>query len=124
MPGYQLTAPPARSRRSLRALVVLPAVLVLILVAARTIASYVIEYRWWQEMNQVPTWLDLMLYGFAPLAGATLLAFAVLFWAHERGMKFVGVKLREHARYATISTAVLLFIAFILSAASIEIRGP
>ena len=29
-------------------------------------------------------------------------------------MKFAGVKLREHARYATISTAVLLLIAFIL----------
>lgn len=107
MPGYQRTAPPARSWRSLRALVVLPVVLVLILAAARTIASYVIEYRWWQEMNQVPTWLALMLYGFAPVAGATLLAFAVLFGAHERGMKFVGIKLREHARYATISTAVL-----------------
>ena len=120
MPSSQLTAPPARSRRSLRALVVLPVVVVLILLAARTIASYVIEYRWWQEMNQVPTWLDMMLYGFAPLAGATLLAFAVLFGAHERGMKFVGVKLREHARYATISTAALLLIAFILSAGAID----
>ena len=120
VPTYQVIAPPARSRRSLRALVVLPVLLVLFLLAARTIASYVIEYRWWQEMSQVPTWLDLMLYGFAPLAGATLLAFAVLFGAHERGMKFVGVKLREHARYATISTAALLLIAFILSAGAID----
>src|ERR1051326_9163372 len=87
MPSYQLTAPPAQSRRSLRALVVLPVVLVLILVAARTIASYVIEYRWWQEMNQVGTWLALMLYGFAPLAGATLLAFAVLFGADRKSTR-------------------------------------
>jgi uncharacterized protein (DUF983 family) len=55
MSSYQLTAPPARRRRSLRSLVVLPVTLVLILVFARSIASFVIEYRWWQEMNQVPT---------------------------------------------------------------------
>ena len=94
MPSYQLTAPPARRRRGLRALAVLPVVLVLILLAARTIASYVIEYQWWREMNQVPTWIDLMLYGFAPLAAATLLTFAVLFAAHARGMKFAGAGLR------------------------------
>ena len=90
MPSYQLTAAPPRSRRGLRAVVVLPVVLLFTLLAARTIASFVIEYRWWQEMNQVPTWLDMMLYGFAPLAAATLLALAVLFGAHERGMKFAG----------------------------------
>jgi hypothetical protein len=37
--GYQLTGPPARRRRGLRALVVLPVVLVLILLTARTIAT-------------------------------------------------------------------------------------
>jgi uncharacterized protein len=120
MPSSQLIAPPVRSRRKLRPLVVLPFVLLLVLLAARTIASYVIEYRWWQEMNQVPTWFDMMLYGFAPLAAATLLAFAVLFGAHERGMKFAGVKLWAHTRYATISTAALLLIAFILSAGAID----
>src|SRR6266498_2028949 len=120
MSSYQLTAPPARSRRGLRAVVLLPVALVLILLAARTIATYVIEYRWWQEMNQVPTWLDMMLYGFAPLAAATLLAFAVLFGAHERGMKYAGIRLRENSSYAMISTVVLLFIAFISSAAAID----
>src|ERR1044071_9273394 len=35
-------------------------------------------------------------------------------------MKFVGVNLREHARYATISTAALLLIGFILSAGAID----
>ena len=109
MPSYQLTAPPARSRRSLRPLVVLPVVLGLVLLAARTIASYVIEYRWWQEMNQVPTWLDLMLYGFAPLAAATLLAFGVLFGAtfalfplkDGRG-RFETNRNEPHSRKATL----------------------
>jgi hypothetical protein len=52
------------------------------LLAARTITFYVIEYRWWQEVNQVLVWIDMMLYGLAPRAVATLLAFAVLFGAH------------------------------------------
>ena len=104
----------------MRALVVLPVLLVLILLAARTIASYVIEYRWWQEMNQVPTWIDLMLYGFAPLAAATVVAFVVLFGAHGRGMKYAGIGLWENSSYAMISTAVLLFLAFILAAAVID----
>ena len=40
--------------------VVVAIVFVLVLFAARTIGSFVIEYRWWQEMNQVLTWLNLM----------------------------------------------------------------
>jgi uncharacterized membrane protein (UPF0182 family) len=116
----QLTTPSARSRRGLRALVVLPVVLVLILLFARTIASYTIEYQWWREMSQVPTWIDMMLYRLAPVAAATLLAFAVLFGAHQRGMKFAGIKLRDHSRYATISAAALLLLAYLVSAAAID----
>jgi uncharacterized protein len=120
MTTYQLKAPPARSRRGLQALVVLPVVLLLILLAARTIASFVVEYQWWQEMHQVPTWLNIMLYQFSPLAVATLLAFAVLFAAHARGRKFDSIKPRDNWRYATISTAVLALMAFILSAGAID----
>jgi uncharacterized protein len=118
--GYQLTSPAARGRCGLRALVLLPVVLVAILLVSRTAASYGIEYQWWREMNQLPTWLDLMLFGFAPVAVATLLAFAVLFGAHARGMRFAIIRLRENSRYLTIAAAVLLLLAFILSASAID----
>jgi len=118
--GYQLTAPPARARRTLHTFLILAIGLVLLLFAARAIASFVIEYRWWQEMNQVPTWLSLMLYEFSPLVAATLLSFASLFSAHALGMKFAGMQLRENRRYVAISTTVLLLIAFLLSAAMID----
>jgi uncharacterized protein len=118
--GYQLTAPPARARRGLHALVVLAIAFLLALFAARTIASFVVEYRWWQEMNQVPTWLNLMLYEYSPLAVATLLAFASLFSAHAFGMKFAGMRLRENSRYAGIVATVLLLMALMLSAAAID----
>jgi hypothetical protein len=76
--GYQLTLPPKRGRGGL---LVLAIIIVLILLGAETIASYVVKYQWWREMNQVPTWIALMLYELSPAAVATLLTFMVLFAA-------------------------------------------
>src|ERR1035438_8198195 len=86
-------------------------VVALILIGAPIIASYVIEYQWWSEMHQVPTWLDVMLYTLSPVAAATLLTFVVLLIAHARGMKFAGMKLADHSRYSKLAAAVLLFIS-------------
>ena len=71
-------------------------------------------------MNQVPTWIDMMVYTLLPVAVATLLTFGVLFAAHERGMKFAGMRLREHSRYAKFSAAVLLLIAIVLAVGAID----
>jgi hypothetical protein len=67
----------------------------LILLGAPILASFVIEYQWWREMKQIPTWIDIMLYTVSPVAVATLLSFGVLFVAHGRGMKFAGMRLRS-----------------------------
>lgn len=115
--GYELPGPPMRGRRGL---LVLAIVIVLILLGARTIASYVVEYQWWREMNQVRTWIDIMLYTLSPVAVATLLAFVVLFAAHARGMRFAGMRLGEHSRYAKLSAAILLLIAILLAADGID----
>ena len=114
---HELPAPPRAARRGLIALLIL---IVLVLLGARTIASYVIEYQWWKEMNQVPTWLELLLYSLTPVAAATLLAFVVLFLAHARGMKFAGARLGQHSLYAKISTVVLLVLAILLAASAID----
>ena len=120
MSSYHLPAPQMRNRRLRRSLLVLAIVVVVILLGAPIIASYVIEYKWWQEMDQVRTWIDMMLYTLSPLAVATLLTFGVLFAAHGRGMKFAGMRLTEHARYAKLSAAVLLLIAIVLAAGAID----
>lgn len=106
-----------RARRSLRGIAV---VIALILLIAPVVASYVIEYQWWREMNQVPTWIDLLVYTMSPLTAAALLTFGLLFAAHARGMKFAGVSLMEHARYAKLSAAALLLLAIVLAVASID----
>jgi uncharacterized membrane protein (UPF0182 family) len=92
----------------------------LLIVGARSIASYTIEYQWWKELNQTRTWFSMLTYGMAPLAAATLLAFAVLWIAHARGMKFAGAGMGEHRIYARVSALVLLGIGFLVAAGSID----
>jgi uncharacterized membrane protein (UPF0182 family) len=108
---------PPRGRRWLTVLLI---VLAAALLGARTIASYVVEYNWWREMEQVPTWIDLLIYSFAPVAAAALLAFGVLFTAHARGLKFAGTRLGHHRFYAKMSTLALLLVSVVLAAATID----
>ena len=117
MPQYQL--PRKRtSRPALRITVVV--VILLLLIGARTIASVLIDYKWWKELDQVETWLSMYLYSVGPLAAATVIAFVVLWWTHARALKFAGTGLGEHAIYARLSTLVLLLVAFLVSSASID----
>ena len=120
MSSHHLTAPQMRDRRVRRSLLGLAIVMALILLGARTIAYYVIEYKWWQEMDQVRTWIDIILYTLLPVVVVTLLTFGILFTAHERGMKFAGMRLREHTRYSMLSAVVLLLIAIVLAAGTID----
>ena len=63
------------------------ALLFVVLIGARSIASYTIEYEWWKELGQVSTWTSMLLYGFGPSVIATLIVFIVLWIGHARGMK-------------------------------------
>src|SRR5512134_821085 len=119
----QLTAPrlttspkPGRVRRSLLGLAI---VMGLMLLGAPIVASYAIEFQWWREMKQVPTWIDIMVYTLLPVAVATLLTFGILFAAHQRGMKFAGMRLKDHAGYAKLSAAALLLISIVIAAGAI-----
>ena len=93
---------------------------VLLLFGARSIASYAIEMAWWKELGQFRTWLSMLAYSFAPTTAATLVAFAVLWIAHARALKFAGTGLGEHRLYARISALVLLLLGYLISAASID----
>jgi uncharacterized membrane protein (UPF0182 family) len=91
-----------------------------LLMLARFVARYVIEYQWWSELGQVSTWLDMILYRLTPVAGAALIGFAVLWAAHARGLKFAGAGLSEYPRYAWISTAVLFVLAVLIALFTID----
>jgi len=110
-------APKRRSRGALVTLVVLAFILLL---GARSLASFSIEYQWWKELGQVDTWFNMLAYGFVPLLAATLLAFGALWLAHARALKFAGTGLAEHSIYAWISSLGLLFVGYLIAAGSID----
>src|ERR1035441_2668995 len=83
-------------------------VLGLLLLGARSFASYAIEVAWWKELRQFHTWLSMLYYGIAPVTFATLLAFGALWITHARALKFAGTSLGQNRLYSRISTFVLL----------------
>ncbi len=95
-------------------------VLLLLLVSARSISSFLIEYQWWNELGQVETWLQLLSYGFLPVVLAAILAFAVLWVTHARALKHAGTGLREHIVYARLSTLLILVFSFLLAGVTVD----
>jgi uncharacterized protein len=116
MPRYEI--PPGRRSPATR--LTLIGVLLLLLFSARSFASYAIEIQWWKELGQFNTWLSMLYYSLAPLAAATLLAFAALWITHARALKFAGTRLREHRLYSRISTVALFGLGFFIAAGSID----
>ena len=57
---------------------ILVAIAVVLIVGSRTIANLVIEYQWWQEMQQLSTWYTMLLYKVLPVAIASVLAWLAL----------------------------------------------
>ncbi|HYK16636.1 MAG TPA: UPF0182 family protein [Bryobacteraceae bacterium] len=92
----------------------------IIFIAVRVISSWTIDYEWWREMGQLRTWFSMLAYSIVPVTAATLLAFAIFWIAHARGLKHAGTGLGEHRLYALLSTLVLLGVAFLLSLATLD----
>ncbi len=100
--------------------IVLIAAVILLLIAARSLASYAIEIEWWKELGQLDTWFSMLTYSIAPLTGATLLAFVVLWVTHARALKFAGSSLRDHGLYAKASALGLFALSYLIAASSID----
>src|SRR5947209_2151698 len=119
MPTYQIDRG-GRSPRSRIGCTALVIVAIALLFGTRSLASYAIEIEWWKELGQFNTWLSMLWYSLAPLLIATLLGFVTLWTAHARALKFAGTSLGEHRNYARISLLVLLFLAYMIAASSID----
>ncbi len=92
----------------------------LVLSGARLAANFVIEYQWWKEMEQVPTWVEMLIYGIAPVTVATLIAFIALWIAHARALAFADSGFKGHRIYAVVSTLVLLGLSWVLASGTID----
>ena len=100
--------------------ILLVAIVLVVLAGSRTVASYAIEYQWWKEMGQVPTWVSMLWYGIAPVVAAAILLWVSFWTAHARGMKFGGTRMGDHRIYTRIATAGLLVLAGIVAMATID----
>jgi uncharacterized membrane protein (UPF0182 family) len=107
-----------RSRRV--GLIALIVTLLIVLFGARSMASYAIEIAWWKEVGQFRTWMSMLYYSVAPVTLATLVAFAVLWIAHARAVKFAKASLRGHKLYARLSALVLLLVSYLIAASAID----
>jgi uncharacterized membrane protein (UPF0182 family) len=117
--AYQIE--PGRAPRTPRVgCIALVVTLLIVLFGARSMASYAIEIAWWKELGQFRTWMSMLYYSVAPVTLATVVAFAVLWIAHTRALKFAHTSLREHKLYARLSALVLLLVSYLIAASAID----
>src|SRR5271157_4617324 len=88
--------------------------------AIPTAANLIIEYNWWKEVGQIPTWVGMLWYSTAPAALGTLVAFIALYVAHARGMHFAGIRRQDVRLYSRLSPVGLALIALLFASASID----
>src|SRR4051794_6334606 len=109
---------PRRPNPSRRILLVV--ILLALLIGARSIAHYFIEFEWWKELGQLSTWTSMLLYGLVPLIVATLLAFVILCIGHARAMKFAGSHLSDYPIYGKLSSIALFLLSILIAVSSID----
>src|SRR5436309_402039 len=107
MNPQMLPAPGSRSRAGCVTLVI---AVIVVLVGARALASWVLDYQWWRELGHVDVWVSMMLYSVGPVVAVALLAFVAFWVAHARGLKAGGTRLRDHSVYSRLATAGFLLV--------------
>ena len=105
--------------RQLRLLLIALA-LFLLLGSARGIADFAIEFLWWSEVEQIPTWFSILLYKIGPMVFASLLAWAALLWAHRRGAAFAGADTSAYSIYRKVVPLALLVLAVVFIGSQVE----
>ncbi len=98
-----------------------PLILILILLAlSRSIAALAIDYEWWKEIGQVETWLNLAIYGTAPVMTAAVAAGILLWVAMARGLKSAGEGFGSMPRLIRLATVGALIAGFFIASSTIE----
>jgi len=83
-------------------------------------ANFIIEYNWWKEVGQLPTWFGMLWYRTAPAVLGTLVAFIALYVAHMRGLHFAGVRARDVRLYSGLISIGLALVALVVASAAID----
>src|SRR5215471_8353337 len=83
--------------------------------AIPTAANFAIEYNWWKEIGQIPTWFGILWYRTTPVALGTLVAFLSLYLAHTRGLRFAGIRPRDVSLYSRLIAIGLALVALVFA---------
>lgn len=95
-------------------------VLLVVLALSRSIATLAIDYAWWKEMGQVQTWLNLAVYGTAPVLTAGVVAGLGLWGALARGLKASGEGLGSLPRFTRLATVGAFLLGLLIASTTIE----
>ena len=112
-PGKALAPETTAMQPSQVRLAILIALLFILLSGSRTVADLIIEYQWWNEVEQIQTWYSMLLYQVLPATIASLVAWLALVWAHGRGVQMAGAREAAAPLYSRI-VALALFIAAVV----------
>src|SRR5690349_13463967 len=110
----------SRGQRPQRRIAVIVAALVVLLFFSRSICGFVIDYLWWRELDQVPTWVLTSVYRYAPGLAAWFVLFIVWWIAHARGMIHAGARLRDHVVYARIATLGIGLVSLVVGISTVD----
>ena len=104
-----------RTHKPRQRIALLIAIVVVLLFFSRSICSLILDYAWWGELGQVPTWFRMSAYQFGPGLAAWIILFVVLWIAHARGMKYAGTRLAEYRIYSRLATLGLAILSLIIA---------
>lgn len=86
------------------------------LIGAKSIATSILDYQWWNETGQLETWWKQLYVHTAPLFYATVFGYLVLWLVHARAVKAGGASLSRMPWYARVSSLALLPVAWLMAA--------
>src|SRR5580692_7482014 len=109
-----------RTHKPRQRIALLIAIVVVLLFFSRSICSLILDYAWWGELGQVPTWIRMSAYEYGPVLAAWLILFVVLWVAHARGLKHAGTRLGEHRIYSRLATLGLLVLSLIVALSVVD----
>lgn len=107
-------------RRPQPRIALLIGIVVVLLLFSRSICSLILDYAWWGELGQVPTWLRMSAYQYGPGLAAWVLLFLVLWIAHARGLKYAGTRVSEHRLYSRLATLGLALLSLVIALSVID----
>ena len=93
---------------------------VILFIFGRSICGLFIDYQWWSEMGQVPTWIRMGTYRYATNFAEWLVVFVIVMVCHARGIHYAGIDLRGYKAYRRLSTLALALLSLLIMSASLD----